>query len=420
MLQKHWRLAVQLFFLLFVIRNTAISQDINLAYIGGESWFLTERSNWSTYINGTYKGLTHREVHSKLSAGSKVPEGREYSGFFFKILEMNRDARNVSLPVDESYKSRFILRHDGSISLREDQGFPEYRNFPIFPADPVFVGSVWSAAGTRCIDPKNDGHLTDLPILVEYRLSGESVLNGEATWRIDAKYATRYPQSLKPARKDPTLKSATGTHECQIIVRKEDGAVLVIMDHLDETFYYTGGGNIRFKGNTAIFAKTATHLDVITNILSNSSNLVSQGEQNKEEKKAGDDTQEELETAKAWITENTEEGVRISIRDLRFEADSDILLPAENKRLDTIAETLRKIENGHFLVEGHTASTGKPEGEMLLSVARAQKIIAELCVRGMRADQFIYRGFGGTIPVGDNSTTEGRAQNRRVEITVLD
>ena len=98
------------------------------------------------------------------------------------------------------------------------------------------------------------------------------------------------------------------------------------------------------------------------------------------------------------------------------------MLPEETKRLDLIAQALKKAAAGNeytILVEGHTASVGKERGEKILSVQRAQTIIAEMARRGVNEKLFTYRGYGGTHPIGDNTTTEGRALNRRVEITVV-
>ena len=71
-----------------------------------------------------------------------------------------------------------------------------------------------------------------------------------------------------------------------------------------------------------------------------------------------------------------------------------------------------------LLVEGHTAAVGKPTGEMNLSYLRAMTIIDELVARGIKRDICEAKGYGGTKPIGDNSTEEGRAKNRRVEIVV--
>ena len=114
------------------------------------------------------------------------------------------------------------------------------------------------------------------------------------------------------------------------------------------------------------------------------------------------------------------EGIKLTIKDIRFIADSPQFLPAEIPRLDLIANALKQIPDRTFLVEGHTASTGQPANEMQLSVERAQSFINELVKRGIGAERFIYKGWGGTKPVGDNETDAGRSANRRVEITILE
>jgi outer membrane protein OmpA-like peptidoglycan-associated protein len=71
------------------------------------------------------------------------------------------------------------------------------------------------------------------------------------------------------------------------------------------------------------------------------------------------------------------------------------------------------------MIEGHTADVNKPNGQMKLSIERAQEIIRELTANGLDKNLFTYRGYGGTKPVASNETAEGRALNRRVEITVM-
>jgi outer membrane protein OmpA-like peptidoglycan-associated protein len=57
---------------------------------------------------------------------------------------------------------------------------------------------------------------------------------------------------------------------------------------------------------------------------------------------------------------------------------------------------------------------------MELSLERAQRMIDELVRRGIPAERFMYKGWGGERPLGDNATEEGRRLNRRVEITILE
>jgi outer membrane protein OmpA-like peptidoglycan-associated protein len=53
-------------------------------------------------------------------------------------------------------------------------------------------------------------------------------------------------------------------------------------------------------------------------------------------------------------------------------------------------------------------------------VERAKTIIDEMAARGLRRDDFLYRGLGGDEPVASNETEAGRARNRRVEVIILD
>ena len=125
-------------------------------------------------------------------------------------------------------------------------------------------------------------------------------------------------------------------------------------------------------------------------------------------------------SATSISVDNTEAGIRLTIQNLQFKADSAELLPGEEKRLDQIAEILRLAEGAQFLIEGHTADTGYEAGEMKLSKERADSIAAALSSRGIGSERFICKGSGGKKPIASNDTSEGKALNRRVEITILD
>ncbi|MCR5606870.1 MAG: OmpA family protein [Treponema sp.] len=116
------------------------------------------------------------------------------------------------------------------------------------------------------------------------------------------------------------------------------------------------------------------------------------------------------------------DGIKITINDLKFVADSAKLLDGEMPRITALAKQLKELTNGKnftILIEGHTADVGKPVGQMNLSLQRAQAIVDALAAQGVNKSMFTTRGLGGTVPIGDNSTPEGRAMNRRVEIKVM-
>jgi outer membrane protein OmpA-like peptidoglycan-associated protein len=102
-----------------------------------------------------------------------------------------------------------------------------------------------------------------------------------------------------------------------------------------------------------------------------------------------------------------------------FASNKFALLPAAQVKLGQVAEALLQGDpEASFVVEGHTDSQGKPGANQELSVNRANAVRQELIVRGIAADRITAEGHGADRTVADNKTTEGRANNRRVEIVV--
>jgi len=113
------------------------------------------------------------------------------------------------------------------------------------------------------------------------------------------------------------------------------------------------------------------------------------------------------------------DGILFSV-DLKFYPDSPDLLPSEKQRIQIIAENLKGLlmDDGYtVLIEGHTADVGKPVGQLNLSIERTRTVMNALIGEGLNKKLFTYKGYGGTMPIASNSTEEGRAQNRRVDIT---
>ena len=87
--------------------------------------------------------------------------------------------------------------------------------------------------------------------------------------------------------------------------------------------------------------------------------------------------------------------------------------------LDSVGLVLKEFDNTFVEVAGHTDSTGAEQYNQALSERRAESVAAYLKSRPMRSDRLVTVGAGENHPVADNSTTNGRAANRRVEITIV-
>lgn len=87
--------------------------------------------------------------------------------------------------------------------------------------------------------------------------------------------------------------------------------------------------------------------------------------------------------------------------------------------LETATAFIKKYPAFKVSVEGHTDNTGKPEYNQRLSEARASFVKDRIVSRGIDASKIRTSGFGETKPVADNSTPEGRTQNRRVDVLIV-
>ena len=413
-----------------VVTTSSTGGSIQLAHSFSGTYTLVERSNWSQYVNGRYIGLTSREVHgfmNPVGTGSwRGQSGTEYTGDFYIFQQTKRNASTAAAGIDDIVPSTFVMLQDGSIQFTEMCFYPQLRTFPVFPQDKVKKGSRWQGTAERVVDPRNDNQYTVLEVPVEYEFIGEELYEGAPVYRIKAKFATRFNRYNPPRIIDSELTQATGTHDVDILVDKETCAVLMILDRLDETFTYRNGETIRYKGTTSLFTKIPVQVD--KRELYERAVYIARGEEvpaNSSLTKK-DDTGKGSSSSKTGSTgtglfqvEDTDKGVRLSVRDLKFVADSSQLLPQEKERLDAVAEVLKSVPGGTFLIEGHTAAVGLAAGEQQLSEERAQSVIKEMVKRGLKEEQFMFKGYGGTRPVGDNNTDAGRAANRRVEITIL-
>ncbi|MEQ1608094.1 MAG: OmpA family protein [Hyphomonadaceae bacterium] len=75
--------------------------------------------------------------------------------------------------------------------------------------------------------------------------------------------------------------------------------------------------------------------------------------------------------------------------------------------------------HGVLQIEGHTDNVGRSAANISLSRRRAEAVREALIARGVAADRLVAQGFGAERPISDNTTDEGRARNRRIEIRAI-
>jgi outer membrane protein OmpA-like peptidoglycan-associated protein len=123
-----------------------------------------------------------------------------------------------------------------------------------------------------------------------------------------------------------------------------------------------------------------------------------------------------VQTASSQLAKDIDETGRARIYGINFDTDSDVIKPESKAALDNIVKLAKEKADWKFTIEGHTDSTATAAHNQTLSEKRAASVKAYLVTAGVAATRFNPQGFGATKPVGDNNTSIGRAQNRRVEL----
>lgn len=387
-------------FFYFFIFTLTFAQPVTISYSGNDNYILTERTDLRRYDNGKYVGLTSREVKSFITPSYQNGD-RVYDGLFYVEQDTVHMAQAIDSGIHDAITSVFKIDEQGDMTMLEDNGYPSFRGFPSFPKKEISIGDSWEAKAQRAVDPTGQGLITRMPIYIQYTLTGTREFNERPVYVIKAVWATRYGYGIGVSYEDfdgdPNLKSASGKHDATLYVDVVTGAALLIRDTVDETFVYKDGSKIAYKGTISLFTDYPGSVDEDV-ILPAINRLIA-------------DSDIEYE--------KTDLGYMLVIRDLQFVANSAELLPDEKNRLNQIADLLKKVPKNQILIEGHTARVGDQSDEMQLSLDRAHTIVAEMTKRGVNTGNFITKGSGGTKPVADNETPEGRARNRRVEITIL-
>ncbi len=103
---------------------------------------------------------------------------------------------------------------------------------------------------------------------------------------------------------------------------------------------------------------------------------------------------------------------------ITFATDSADIASSFYSPLNNLAASFRQYNQNSIEVVGHTDSTGNHAYNMSLSQRRAQSVANYLMAQGVDASRVSTRGAGPDQPVASNATVEGRAQNRRVEVTL--
>ncbi len=386
--------------LAITVATTLHAREFRFQYAEGEQYRILSTVDEEVYVNGVF---SHRaDILNRIAITVSGVENRRGS----IEAEFETSERSVgqtgAYEWAESYESRFSRGPLGKFEIDEQYFMPVVRNVPLFPERDLEPGSTWAAEGEEVHDFRANFGVPAayrFPVQVSYTYLGTEERNDRVYDKISIEYTVfhkaepKYGINLYPVR--------IAGYSSQILYwDNRVGRPVSYEEEFDFVFTLSTGDTVEYIGTAEAEVVEATRMNRV---------------------EIADEIRRKIEDKKLPDTEVTvdEEGVTVSLQNIRFMPDSAELLTSEKKKLDAIAEILSEYPDRDILISGHTALAGTAAGRQRLSEERAGSVAEYLLSIGARTrDRIITRGMGARKPIADNNTEEGMRKNRRVEITI--
>ena len=349
----------------------------------------------------------HSEIINRISSSmtNVAADGEAFIYATYMTTENTISQRTGrSLSWGEETTSVFSRKKNGELTISDDIYMPTVRNVPVFPDKKVKVGETWTAKGKEVQDVRKAFNMEKaliFPFEATYTYKEDTTIDGKKLNVIEVAYDFSYQATEEQLNAGQTLTGSTGWSKQTLYWDNSRG----LLDHYDEEFLIKIGD---LYGNLYVFTGTA-HAELTEFTSINDDSTVKQLQ----------DTFDKLKLDNISVKKG-DKGLTISLDNIKFEPDSNVLLDSEKAKLQKIGELLKKYSND-LLITGHCADRGTASARQKLSEERAEAVASYLINLGVRDQYHIFtQGKGSKEPVASNNTEEGRAKNRRVEITIMD
>ncbi len=131
------------------------------------------------------------------------------------------------------------------------------------------------------------------------------------------------------------------------------------------------------------------------------------------------DTEENTPLFKDLYLEPIEIGLTVRLKNIYFDFDKTTLKSESFTELNKVVDFLKQNATVEIEIAGHTDSKGSDEYNLNLSQGRSQSVVDYIVSQGIGSFRLAAHGYGETVPIESNDSEAGRANNRRVEFTVV-
>ncbi|MCL2442313.1 MAG: OmpA family protein [Treponema sp.] len=394
----------------YFIPGKLAAEVFEFRHIPGAKYRIVSVVDQAVFINGL---LSHRAetLYRIVVNVTDVIDGRGQHSAIFQTFErflydsqVREHPAFSSFTLDREYYSVFERDRLGRLTIDPQYFMPVVRNVPVFPGRSLNVGDTWNAEAHEVHDFRGPPFGISEPYRIPFRAFYQYV--GERQWKGVSypAFTVNYNVESRPPAVQGQLYPVriSGTFNQLVYWDRMAGQERAYTENFRIAFEMSNGARIEFRGTAEAEYVESDYMDRDQIILDIIDDIV------------------RLDIPDVDVR-LVDEGISISLENIRFYPDSNVMLPGEQEKLDIIAEILRRYPDRDILVSGHAALAGSRDYLMTLSQERARAVADYLISKNVRSsERIITRGYGAERPIADNSTEEGMRRNRRVEITILE
>ncbi|MBN2441900.1 MAG: OmpA family protein [Spirochaetales bacterium] len=376
------------------------SEEFAFIYTKGLKYKILTTVSEKVYIDGDFHHTA--EIFNKAAIEHKdVKNGKGFVSALFQISEKANSGDGI-FKLDEEHDVSYWIDKQGKYEVNQNLLYPLMRDVPLFPEKNLSPGDTWEAEGKEIHDFRR--FKIQMPIYVPITVHYEYIKNETKGETKVAKIKLHY----EIYRELPELLKIPGWHP------------LLIYGKVEQFFFWDiENGHPHSYEDTFDIIYVFNNNQMYEFIGTSKGEVTESPELNKEQLKDEIEKAIKDDDIKDTTVTSDDAGVTITLENINFGPESDILQPNEQEKIKHIAKILKKYPNRDILVAGHTALAGDEEGRQLLSEKRAKAVGEYLRFVGIK-NSMIFKGFGARLPIADNETESGMRKNRRVEIKILE
>ncbi|MCL1815041.1 MAG: OmpA family protein [Treponema sp.] len=386
--------------LAFGICTAAGAETFEYKFAAGNKYRIVSAVEVDVYFDHQFIDRARKLTRISIEITDAEEDAAQINAVYTSSEQREED---TSFQWEREYTSVFVQDNLGYITIDPQYYMPTARNVPVFPGRDLKEGESWTAAGYEMHDFR-EAFGIDKPYLIPFE--ARYTYLGSREWK--GKSYPVFSVSYRIFSEPDAVQGRTWPRR--------------IMGGYDQLIYWDPE-----NGHEAAYYGSFRLIIQLSNGLTVEQRGRGRGEVAESEIMKKEDIAQSIadEIARLGINDASvridDEGITINMENIQFQPNSAILLESEKSKLDKIGEILKQFADRDILVGGHTALAGTAAARMKTSQDRAAAVANYLISRGVRnSSQVVIRGYGAERPLADNSTAEGMAKNRRVEITLLE